>query len=91
MAKLNVYVPDALEARMRAAGLSPSELLQEAIDRELRLSEKRRGMEAFLAEGDALYGPPTAEDEAWAREALKPYFERFGYPEGPPEAERAAS
>ncbi len=36
MGKVNVYLPDALEADMRAAKIRPSPLLQQAIRKELR-------------------------------------------------------
>jgi hypothetical protein len=82
MGKIHVYLPDELEARMRAAELSPSELLQAAVDQELGLQAKRESMARFFAEGDAQYGPPTADDQVWAEERLASHRERFGGTEG---------
>lgn len=55
MARLNVYVPDELAARARAAGLNVSKLTQDAIEQELQRSAMQVWMERVRA------NPPMPE------------------------------
>ncbi|WP_436698265.1 type II toxin-antitoxin system CcdA family antitoxin [Nocardioides sp. BYT-33-1] len=55
MARLNVYVPDELAVRARAAGLNVSKLTQEAIETELQRRDLRAWMERVRA------SPPLEE------------------------------
>lgn len=59
MARVQVYLPDELHARMKDAGLSPSELLQRALRAELRKQELEAAADAYLAELIAEVGEPT--------------------------------
>ena len=69
MARLNVYVPDDLAERARAAGLNVSALTQTAIADELN----RRSMSSWLAELPV----PAVTHEA-AMRALDEAREEFG-------------
>lgn len=72
MGRINVYLPDELEAIMRARDLSPSELLQDALQQQLTEKDRQELSDAWLAEAAAAHGPPTAEDEAWADSVFGP-------------------
>lgn len=70
MGRLSVYLPDDLQALMRALDLSPSALLQAGIREAAEVSEKQRALDEYLAEGIAEHGEPTVEDEAWVEERI---------------------
>jgi len=74
MARANVYLPDNLHERARAADLNVSELTQRAIERELAQLDRLSAMDAFLEELIGETGPATdaerAEAEEWARAVL---------------------
>jgi hypothetical protein len=65
---MHVYLPDDLYVQLKEAGMSASQLLQDAVRREIRLRELNRRTDEYLAEMDALYGPPTPEEIAEAEE-----------------------
>jgi hypothetical protein len=71
MARANVYLPDDLHERARAADLNVSELTQRAIERELARRERLAAMDAFLDELMQETGPATdaerAEADEWAQ------------------------
>jgi hypothetical protein len=74
MARANVYLPDELHARARAAGLNVSELTQQAIELELQRAERLAAMDTFLDEQAGELGPATEaerrEAEAWAQAVI---------------------
>jgi hypothetical protein len=71
MARANVYLPDELHERARAAGLNVSELTQHAIEDELGRLDRLAAMDTFLELLADETGPatPAETDEAqdWAR------------------------
>ena len=72
MARLNVYVPDDLAERARAAGLNVSALTQTAIADELN----RRSMSSWLAELPVPAEPAVTHEAAMR--ALDESREEFG-------------
>jgi Arc/MetJ-type ribon-helix-helix transcriptional regulator len=76
MAKISVYLPDDLEEIMREEGLSPSELLQDAVRHHLDEVHRQELIDEWLAEAAALTGPPTEADQVWAEEVLAPLRKR---------------
>jgi hypothetical protein len=72
MPRVQVYLPDDLYALLKEGGMSASQLLQDAVREEARRQELCAALDAYLAEMDALYDPPSeeerAEAEAWAAE-----------------------
>ena len=74
MARANVYLPDELHARARAAELNVSELTQRAIELELDRQERLAAMDAFLDDLVQEAGPATEAEridaETWARAVL---------------------
>jgi hypothetical protein len=72
MPRVQVYLPDDLYALLKEGGMSASQLLQDAVRAEARRQELCAALDAYLAEMDALYDPPSegerAEAEAWATE-----------------------
>jgi hypothetical protein len=71
MARANVYLPDDLHERARAAGLNVSELTQRAIEQELERRERLAAMDAFLDELMQETGPATDAERAKAEEWAK--------------------
>ena len=71
MARANVYMPDDLHERARAAGLNVSELAQKAVEHELDRRDRLAAMDAFLRELGQETGPANAaestEAQDWAR------------------------
>ncbi len=65
MARVNVYLPDDLAAKARAADLNVSRLTQAAIQREL----DRCALDEWLDEVAAL--PPTGIDDETVLEAVR--------------------
>lgn len=67
-----MYLPDDLYALLKEGGMSASQLLQGAVREEARRQELCSALDAYLAEMDALYDPPSEEEraaaEAWAAE-----------------------
>jgi post-segregation antitoxin (ccd killing protein) len=71
MSRVQVYLPDELHARMKAAGLSPSELLQQAVREELRRRELNEATDAYLADLIAEVGEPSSADVAYAQQVVR--------------------
>lgn len=67
MARVQVYLPAELHERMRELGLSPSELLQRAVQDEIRRRELVTEAEKYLADLAAEVGEPSEADTAYAR------------------------
>ena len=74
MARANVYLPDDLHDRARAAGLNVSEVTQLALERELDRLDRLAAMDTFLEEllHDGAPASPAqrAEAQDWARAVL---------------------
>ena len=77
---MQVYLPDRLYAGVKEHSLPASEMLQTAVDRELRKIEARHNIDAYLADLEADIGPPgiaeTAAAEAWAQEIAERLIHR---------------
>jgi hypothetical protein len=65
---MQVYLPDDLYTQLKEAGMSASALLQDAVRREVHTRELNRLADEYLADMDAVYGPPTPEETAEAEE-----------------------
>ncbi len=74
MARANVYLPDDLHDRARAAGLNVSEVTQLALERELDRVDRLSAMDAFLDDLISESGPASeaqrVEAQDWARAVL---------------------
>lgn len=72
--RVDAWVPDELHGQMKAHGLSPSTLLQDAIRRHVDDIDRRAVLDELLAEY------PTDGNEAqwtiWADETLAEHLER---------------
>ncbi|MGH3795858.1 MAG: hypothetical protein ACRDSP_13320 [Pseudonocardiaceae bacterium] len=71
MPRLQVYLPDELHRQLKEQGLSPSELLQRAVQHEIRRRELDAATDAFLAELVDEVGEPSAADVAYARQFVR--------------------
>jgi len=60
MARMQVYLPDALYEQVKARSLPASELLQKAVRAELRRQDLLAETDRYVAELVAEVGPPTA-------------------------------
>ena len=59
MPRMQVYLPDSLYAAVKERGLPASELLQEAIQAELRRQELNEAADSYLSELIAEVGEPS--------------------------------
>lgn len=59
---MQVYLPDALYRAVKERGLPASELLQEAVQAELRRHQLNDAADTYLAELIAEVGEPSARD-----------------------------
>ncbi len=64
MPRMQVYLPDDLHRRVKDQQLPVSEILQEALRRELSRREKLAALDTYLDELSAEVGEATAEDHA---------------------------
>jgi post-segregation antitoxin (ccd killing protein) len=82
MPKMTVYLPDDLFAIVKERDLPVSELLQDAIRREMILEAKGEAADRLASELIEEYGEPSARDVAWAqslvRRGKKPSKRRAG-------------
>jgi post-segregation antitoxin (ccd killing protein) len=62
MPRMQVYLPDALYRAVKERGLPASELLQEAVQAELRRHQLNDAADTYLAELIAEVGEPSARD-----------------------------
>lgn len=63
---MQVYLPDALYHAVKERGLPASELLQEAIQAELRRQELNEAADSYLSELVAEVGEPSLREHARA-------------------------
>lgn len=66
MPRIQVYLPDELHREVKRSGLSPSELLQEAVRAELRRREQLAEHDKYLHDLQEEVGEPTRADKARA-------------------------
>jgi len=66
MPRMQVYLPDELYAAVKERGLPASELLQEAIEVELRRQQLNEEADRYLVDLVAEVGPPSAREQARA-------------------------
>jgi post-segregation antitoxin (ccd killing protein) len=66
MPRMQVYLPDELYRAVKERGLPASELLQEAIEVELRLQRLNEAADDYLAELLAEVGEPSQKERARA-------------------------
>jgi post-segregation antitoxin (ccd killing protein) len=64
---MQVYLPQAIYDEVKAHGLPASELLQKAVQAELRRRDLLAKTDQYLAELIAEVGPPSAAQRARAR------------------------
>lgn len=62
MPRMQVYLPDELHGAVKAAGLPVSEILQEALRRELARREKLAALDEYVEALSAEVGEPSAAD-----------------------------
>ncbi len=66
MPRIQVYLPDDLHREVKRTGLSPSELLQEAVRSELRRRQQIALLDEYLGELEQEVGKPARADKARA-------------------------
>jgi post-segregation antitoxin (ccd killing protein) len=66
MPRVQVYLPDKLYAAVKERGLPASELLQEAVEAELRRQQLNEEADRYLAELMVEVGEPSARERARA-------------------------
>ncbi len=66
MPRIQVYLPDELHREVKRTGLSPSELLQEAVRSELRRREQIERLDEYLNELEQELGEPARAEKARA-------------------------
>jgi hypothetical protein len=64
---MQVYLPDELYRYVKDNDLPASQLLQSAVEAERERQLKLRELDEYLVELEAEVGPPTLEDEAYAK------------------------
>jgi len=67
---MTVYLPDELYRAVKELELPASELLQDAVRRELDLEAKRAAADRLAEELVEEHGEPSARDVAWAEALL---------------------
>lgn len=70
MARMTVYLPEELHTQVKAQKLPVSEILQDALRRELVRRQKVEALDEYLAELAEEVGEPTAEDRAEAERVV---------------------
>ena len=76
MPRMQVYLPEHLHRAVKELGLPASELLQEAVQAELRRRQLNDEADAYLAELIAEVGEPSARDRARAAAIARRIRER---------------
>lgn len=76
MPRMQVYLPDDLYAAVKERGLPASELLQEAVEAELRRQQLNEEADRYLADLVAEVGEPSAKDRARATAIARRIRER---------------
>jgi len=59
MPRIQVYLPDDLHREVKRSGLSPSELLQEAVRSELQRRQQIAAIDEYLVELEREVGKPS--------------------------------
>lgn len=76
MPRMQVYLPQDLYAAVKERGLPASELLQAAVQAELRRQQLEEETDRYLAELKAEVGEPSKRDRAKAAAVVKRIRER---------------
>ena len=76
MPRMQVYLPDALYRAVKERGLPASELLQEAVEAELRRQRLNDEGERYVAELVAEVGEPSVKEQARAAAVARRIRER---------------
>lgn len=66
MPRIQVYLSDELHREVKRSGLSPSELLQDAVRSELQRREQLARLDEYLSELQKEVGKPTRAEKARA-------------------------
>ena len=66
MPRIQVYLPDELHREVKRSGLSPSELLQDAVRSELQRRQQIARLDEYLRELQEEIGKPTRAEKARA-------------------------
>jgi Arc/MetJ-type ribon-helix-helix transcriptional regulator len=66
MPRIQVYLPDDLHREVKRSGLSPSELLQDAVRSELQRRQQITWLDEYLGELEKEVGKPTRAEKARA-------------------------
>ncbi len=66
MPRIQVYLPDELHREVKRSGLSPSELLQDAVRAELQRREQIARLDEYLRELEQEVGKPARSDKTRA-------------------------
>lgn len=75
---MQVYLPEQLYRAVKERALPASELLQEAVQRELRRQQLMEAADRYLADLVGEVGAPTAEELAQAEAVVRGIRDRAG-------------
>jgi post-segregation antitoxin (ccd killing protein) len=76
MPRMQVYLPDDLYQALKARGLPASELLQEAVQAELRRLQLLEATDEYIADLEAEVGEPSPDERARAEAIARRIAER---------------
>jgi metal-responsive CopG/Arc/MetJ family transcriptional regulator len=71
MPRIQVYLPDELHRALKRSGLSPSELLQDAVRSELQRRQQIAQLDEYLSELQGEVGKPTRAEKARAEAVVR--------------------
>jgi hypothetical protein len=71
MPRMQVYLPDDLHRRVKEQQLPVSEILQDAVRRELSRREKLAALDSYLEELVAEVGEPSEEDRVQVEQLMQ--------------------
>lgn len=82
MPRMQVYLPEQLYRAVKERALPASELLQEAVQRELRRQQLMEATDQYLVDLVGEVGEPTAEELAQAEAVVRGIQDRAGIQPG---------
>lgn len=91
MPRLQVYLPDDLYRALKKHGLPASELLQAAVQAELRRRKLEAASKKYWAAVEAEVGEPSRADHAWAADVMARVVARRSSAASPARRRRAAA
>jgi hypothetical protein len=71
MPRIQVYLPDDLHRQLKRSGLSPSELLQDAVRSELLRRQQIARLDEYLSDLQEEVGEPTRAEKARANALVR--------------------